>query len=56
MVAPLRAQQPIEPGGESEATEYADDFGGLWYFTPGALAWLREVRGEVGGRGPTKKK
>ncbi len=45
------AEQYITLGGESEAAEYAADFGGIWYFTPGALAWLREVRGEEGGGG-----
>ena len=37
----------IEWGGRSEAVDYADTAYGLWYFTPGALEWLKEVRGIV---------
>jgi tetratricopeptide (TPR) repeat protein len=42
---PESGPQLIELGGEGEAVEYADGFQGLWYFTPGALEWLKEVRG-----------
>jgi tetratricopeptide (TPR) repeat protein len=44
---PEHGPELIEFGGESEAIEYADGAQGLWYFTPGALEWLRGVRGEV---------
>ncbi len=45
---PKHGPELIELGGESEAMEYADGAQGLWYFTPGALEWLKEVRGVVG--------
>lgn len=45
----------IEWGGESEAMEYAGACEGLWYYTPGALEWLKEVRGEEMGRGAAKR-
>ena len=42
---PEQVPEVVQWGGESEAVEYADGGIGLWYFTPGALEWLREVRG-----------
>jgi hypothetical protein len=41
----------IEWGGESEAVEYAGASEGVWYYTPGALKWLKEVRDGVGMTG-----
>ncbi len=41
---PEHGPELIELGGESEAMEYADGCQGIWYFTPGALEWVKEVR------------
>lgn len=43
---PPESPEFIELGSDSEAVDYAESFYWLWYYTPGALEWLREVRGE----------
>lgn len=43
---PAESPRLVELGGESEAVEYAESFYWLWYYTPGALEWVRGVRGE----------
>jgi tetratricopeptide (TPR) repeat protein len=47
---PEQLPATVQLGGESEAMEYVEAGYGTWYFTPGALEWLREVWGSEGVR------
>lgn len=48
---PMHVPDLIEWGGESEAVEYVYAAYGLWYYTPGALEWVRSVRDADAGGG-----
>ena len=53
---PVHLPELVEWGGESEAVEYVEAAGGLWFYTPGALEWLKGVWEGAKGRGEVKRK